>query len=202
MAFQPAPNVVQARVEQTLAGEEVNFILNFGGAGADPANPAELQFFADVLRNWWVDELSANLTSAIVLNGVTVRNLGSQDGPQATSSEAAPVPGTIGADPVPNNVAFCVTHRTALIGRSRRGRTYVAGFSRNEVANNLLAPARALAFVDAFNELRAVAASQGFVFCILSRFAGGQPRPAGVFVAVTGSVAVDNRVDSQRGRLD
>jgi hypothetical protein len=55
--------------------------------------------------------------------------------------------------------------------------------------------------VAAYNGLLALASNIQVVWCIVSRFSGGQPRTAGEVYPVIAALVTDNVADSQRRRL-
>lgn len=199
MAFIPVPNVAQVTVLQTLFGQEVNNVLHFARAGGWDAS--NLESLAGLVLASWTVNVIPEQSADLVLDGVRARDLSTADGLQVEVAPAEAVTGGVGQPSLPGNVAFCVTHRTAFIGRSRRGRTYVAGIGEDQVTGNSLAAPVASDLVLAFNTLRATTNASGYFFCVVSRFTNGDPRPEGISTVVTGSFAVDLRVDSQRGRL-
>lgn len=202
MPFQPAPGAASVRVEQQLAGNELNYILNFSRPGVEPYGASELTDLANLVYDWWVDRIGPELSSQVTLRSVTARALDGPFGPQVTYNPGTPAGGAITQEAAPANVAFCVTHRSNLIGRSWRGRTYVAGFPRGDVALNQLAGAKVVAFVSAFNNLRTRASELGDTFVVLSRQFNKVVRPEAQWTPIRLSEANDSRVDSQRGRLD
>lgn len=199
MAFIPVPDTAEVRVEQRLFGQEVNNILHFARVGG--WNAASLSQLATLVFGVWGNQVLPALSQDLTLETVNARDISLQDGVQQQSPAGPAVPGGINSPSLPGNVAFCITHRTGLVGRSRRGRTYVAGLAEQDVTGNVLASGRANQIEAAFNALRATSNAQGFFFCVVSRYTANQPRVAGVTTPVTTSVARDQTVDSQRGRL-
>jgi len=92
--------------------------------------------------------------------------------------------------------------RTGIAGRSFRGRTYLAGLIASEVVNNQLDGGRALGMVSGLDQVRQDMAALNFFLVVVSRVHNGAPRVTGVATTVTSILAVDNRVDTQRRRLD
>ena len=199
MVFIPAPGVAQAVIVHTLGGQQVNNVLHWSiGASISAANMTTL---ANSINESWIGSIMPQLSNTITLNEVRVRDLGVADGVQVAVSPAALVAGGIGGDVLPNSVAYCLTHRTALIGRSRRGRTYISGIPENVSTGNNVSVAFRTAIVAGFNQVKADAGVGGWVFGVLSRYVNKVARPSGIFTAVTLTVARDLRLDSQRGRM-
>lgn len=199
MVFVPAPQVAQAVVKHIYAGQEVNNVLAFGIAAVP--NIVQLQTLASALQEAWVGAIMPLLSNQLTFSEVVVRDLTVADGTQVASAPAALVTGGVGGDGYPGSVALCMTHRTALIGRSRRGRTYFGGIPENTATVNTFQPFFLLAMKTAWDSVIADVEVSGWFFGILSRRTNKLPRPVGVFTAVTSSLFRDPRVDSQRGRL-
>lgn len=72
--------------------------------------------------------MAARTHSSVALAAVGVRDLRNANLTEFLDQSAA-VPGTATGDVLPRSVAFCVTLRTALSGKSFRGRCYLGGFA-------------------------------------------------------------------------
>lgn len=118
--------------------------------------------------------------------------------------------GTSASAALPAEVAAVVTLRTALTGKSNRGRMYVPNWATNALATgNVIAPAAVTALQNWANaQIQAALSSQGYTLVIGQKaraaYTGttGTPhpaRPAGS-VAVTSLTVRDNHWDSQRRR--
>lgn len=199
MPFIPVPDTAQVTVLQTLFGQEVANVLHFTKEGGYDLN--SLTDLASVVRDEWKLRILPSQSADLVMDGVRARNLAIQDGFQMEVIAGVGNLGGVNAGSLPGNVAFCLTHRTANIGRSRRGRTYIAGIAETQVTGNELAAPVASDLAAGFNTLRLQVAQAGFTFVVASRYTNKDARPFGIVSVVTQTVARDLRVDSQRGRL-
>lgn len=199
MPFIAVPDTAQVTILQTLFGQEVANVLHFTREGGYTLE--SLIDLSSAVRDRWKLEILPNQSENLVFDGVRSRNLAIQDGFQFEVIAGTGNTGGVSFPSLPGNVAFCVTHRTANIGRSRRGRSYIAGIAETQVSGNEIAAPVASDLASGFNGLRTFLAGLGFNFVIASRYTNNAPRPFGVVSLVTNSVAVDLRVDSQRGRL-
>lgn len=77
--------------------------------------------------------LSSSLVNEWTLDEILVQDLQTGTAP-AFAATITPMVGTNTGDPLPAHLAIVATHRTALRGRSYRGRTYLNGWS--EAAND------------------------------------------------------------------
>lgn len=199
MPFIPVPNTAQVTILQSLFGQEVVNVLHFFRSGGYDLDT--LIDLASAVRDRWAIEILPNQSVDLSFDGVRARNLDIADGFQFEVQSGVANQGSATGGGMPGNVAFVITHRTANIGRSRRGRSYIAGLAESQVVGNALAAPVASAFVSGFNGLRTFLAGQGDQLVVASRFTGKLPRVVGVTSLVITSVARDLNVDSQRGRL-
>jgi len=124
------------------------------------------------------------------------------DGSSASTIISHAFAGISGGDALPASMAIVVTLRTALRGRSYRGRNYVGGISDSSVEGvNLVKPAFRAECVDVFNDLiGGTIVTQG-AWVVVSRFHDKVPLTTGVTTVVNTVLTVDNVLDSQRRRL-
>jgi len=199
MAFIPVPNTARISVRATLFGQDIINVLWAKGPG--PISSAGLLNAATLVRNAYDADILPELSQDIAYQDVTARAMDTDSGPQVVLPWGE---GNLGGEPIPSmsgNVAFVITHRTANIGRSYRGRTYLAGLPEASVANNQLDQTVADALAAGFNAIRTGLATANLTLCIVSLISGGAPRLEGVATPVTASLARNTRVDTQRRRL-
>lgn len=151
--------------------------------------------------------LTGHLASTVIFERVLVRSLNSPAQAEI-SSTGTPLAGGGTGDVLPLNVASCVTLRTALAGKSFRGRTYISGFaeSENDAGGRITTAANnaAAAFITAINTALNTA---GVPLAVLSRPYAGKTVPAKTFPArtgqgniVTAAIVRDTKWESQRRR--
>lgn len=208
MPFIPAISCVEVDLNQRLHGEQVQNTLygvNFGGV-----TPANIELLAGEMITWVGTQLYPNLADAIQLTEVKVRDLNIADGPQFIGVPTLPVVGQGPGAALPGNVAACVSFRTGLTGRSRRGRNYVAGLPEAGVTGNALSQTLGQGIRAAYEALLAPTgpfAVAGYAWVVLSRYSGvdpvtGRPVPrASGLPTFVNAVLIDANVDSQRRRL-
>lgn len=198
MTFVPAANVLEVQMVGTLAAQPVQNSLHVLG----PAVWTQASF--DVLRANVTDLMNA-LKSGQSTDFSWIRvdavDLTSQTAPTYSHVIPGGIAGTSASPSLPNNVAYCVSFRTAGRGRSSRGRNYIAGLSETHVTANNLSGTVISTFLAAYSAFSAACEADGFNWVVLSRFQNGQPRQAGLTQFVTAVVATDTVVDSQRRRL-
>lgn len=138
---------------------------------------------------------------------VSVKDVRSANQPEFQSA-VANTPGTGAGDVLPLSLASVVTMRTALSGRSFRGRSYFAGFTEAQNdASGRVAAAVNTACVQLLQQFNSRINSRGLTIGVMSRPAAAVTIPArtingraGQVNAVNLFLARDTRWESQRRR--
>lgn len=200
--YTPFDGVAQVEFRARYHSVPVENVIHVYTPDGGPIPPSDLSLIAATAAQGWFDEILPLLSNSYVATEVFVRDLTIQNGNIATDTTiAGSVGGRVG-NGLPGNIAFCVSLRTGVAGRSFRGRMYLVGLDEADVTQNVLSGAVATSLVAGVDNLRGVLASINYFLCIASRFSNGVQRTVGVFTPVTNVLAVDNRVDTQRRRLD
>jgi len=205
MPFVPVPNTVLAEIRMTLDDQQVENTLYFERAGG--WTEGTMVDLADELQLWWTNVYSTQCVTAVQLREVQVTDLTSATAGQVAVAPAITALGDLNQEPMPNAVSFTVSFRTALRGRSFRGRNYVVGLGIEQVTGNNVNPAVITSFIANYDNLLLLASSQGCTWVVVSRFSGIDPdtkkpipRVTGVTTPVTSVTVVDSTVDTQRRR--
>jgi hypothetical protein len=143
------------------------------------------------------------------LSAVELRDIRSANQALVPSS-AAGLPGTSAGADMPNEVAACVTERTAQAGKAFRGRAYLPGFAASAMGTGNTIIAGAVTAINNWaNQIPIALTAQGIQLAIgqHSRLAYDSPstglpiaaRPANAVPVTTISLR-DNHWDSQRRR--
>jgi hypothetical protein len=201
MAFVPATDVVQANLRFTLLDQQVENTLYFEFDNGN-VQPSDMQTLGTDLITWWGANVGPHVLDDMFMREVYLTDLTTQTAPTVTVVPGNNVTGDGTADPLPNNVALCVSFRTEGRGRSARGRNYVSGFGENGVSGNTFTSTISNGIRDAYEELLDATTYTGaWTWVVLSRFEDGVARAAGLVQPVTAVVLTDTTVDSQRRRL-
>lgn len=200
MPFIPVPGVAQAEIRATYLGIPMENVLHFT-TGEDPATPQVLEDLAAQLASSWTANIMPHVNINYVLREIFVFDLSVQSGSMATDTTVLGEAGALNTTPLPGNVAFCVSLRTGLRGRSFRGRVYLAGLGEPDTTGNVLDATLAGQLVTGIDDVRADLLSGGFQLVIVSRRNGGVDRTTGIATPVSAVLAVDNHVKTQRRRL-
>jgi len=204
------PNCTQVVLTWTLDGGKVGHNVLYGrSAGVPTPSVAQAQaiFTALTTGAGWT-AIAARLATTTALSSVSVMSVHTASQPIFFSTGTA-VPGTATLPVLPNEMAVCVTLRTALRGISNRGRMYIPGYNAAQVqTGNVIAPGAVTDTQTWANGFIAAFSGQSLTLVIGQRerqaYTGtsGTPhpaRPAGS-VPVTQLIVRDNHWDSQRRR--
>lgn len=191
--------MAEAVVHFQLGGRGFLFVLNF--LKSDGYDQTDIDNLAAAVDGWVNSEVLAFMNVNTSYIRTDVRGLESATDLFATNNTGASVEAISGAATVAN-CAIVVTHRSALTGRSARGRTYVAGFSAAVLTTSTTFDASFIPDLeDAFNALRPAVLAADWVFVVLSRYTSNAPRPVAVAYIVVESVVRNNYLDSMSRRL-
>jgi len=200
MAFQPVAATCLAELVFEMDGQTIENTLYFRRANSYTVT--DLNAVGDALINWWNTNMKPIISIECSLVRVVVTALHDQAGPQVVRVGALPSAGGVAGDAVPNNCALCVSLRTALIGRSFRGRNYVAGLAESNTNGSYVLTANAEAIRTAYGLIQAAVGGAGNTWVVVSRVVNGVVQlPSALTNAVTSVVLVDEVIDSQRRRL-
>ena len=165
------PNAVVMRFIWSESGTDsaVN-VLGLSNPNALTIDQAFTNTIGTAVKNAFVSSgLQIHIGQNVALNHVGLRNISAPNQYEFLDA-AIPQPGTGASDTLPLNVTYCLTLRTALAGRSYRGRYYQSGFDEAENSNiGVPAPAVATstkAFIDAVNT---AVQSHGVTLAVISR---------------------------------
>jgi hypothetical protein len=200
MPFIPVLGVVQAEMFFQWDSQLVENVLHFKPVVAG-YNTAQLNDLAAALAAWWNTNMKASAYSTVSLTGVKITDLDDVTGQVVDLSSGIPIVGTSVSPSLPNNVTCVFTKRTALRGRSFRGRIYHIGLTEAAVTGNIVSAGSVTGFITSYNLLTTfTAATKVWKLGVISRAFQGAPRVTGVFTECT-QFTSDGIIDSQRRRL-
>lgn len=197
MAFQPAPSIATTLIQGTVDNQLTLLDLNWFASGA--ITQLNLQTLVDAVADWASATLAPLLSDDWTLTGVHGVDQSSETGFVADNSTTTA--GGVSGEANPNNVAACVSLRTAQRGRSGHGRNYVPGIPGSVVTLNTIDPTFIADLVDGYGQLVGAGTFlTGWQLVVLSRVTGGSPRAEGIGIPVTSIKMVGNSVRSMRSR--
>ena len=198
MATQLVPNGIEAVFNAIQNGVPVVNVFHIKDSATHDA--ALLESYADALDTWWLTYMQPILSNSYVLTSIVATSLETGTGPQFIKSFSSGHQGALTGEQVAGNAAAVISWRTASIGRSYRGRTYIGGL---DAAATDTAQAVSASFASALSAaavaLTSAVAGVGGALCVLSRYLDKVLRVVGLLTEIT-SIIVDTKIDSQRRR--
>lgn len=202
MVFQAVPDTVEINLiftQNDVIVQNVFYALHPGGY-----NLLAISALAAAIDAQWQGTWRDQQPDEVVYLRTEVRGLAFENDIMAVNNDSTN-PGTHVGDAMPNNVTFSLKKVSGLTGRSARGRTYWIGVPRTELTaadENIVESAYVAEMVTSVDSIRGAINGQGTWEAVLvSRFSGGVQRAEGVTFDWIDTVSVDNRIDTQRGRL-
>jgi len=201
MPFQSCPNIASIAIHGSSNGKQIANLLHAKFAGTYVLT--DIQGLATAVAGVCSTSYPALMSDNLLLDDVTVTGLTFVNDLQDVESLGV-TPGSASGSPLPANNSLVATLRSALTGRSARGRIYTFPTGTGNVAStggDLYTTAYATAVQTFWIDVNIAINQNGWTQVILSRFTGGAKRTLGEGFNVT-SVEVRNDVaDSQRRRL-
>jgi len=206
MPFVPVANTCLVETRMTLDSQQVENTLWVEFPTAPSS--ADMLTLANDIDSWWEAEYAPLVSDGVQLREVVVTDMTTASSGQVSVAPATPAFGTQTSPDLPSNASLTVSFRTALRGRSFRGRNYLVGLTEDTNTGNIVNGAFIALVIDAYELLLsgggALTAGE---WVVASRFSGVDangdpiPRAAGVTTPIISVVVVDNVIDSQRRRL-
>ena len=200
MAFQRVPDT--AAVTLVFEQNNENLVNTVHAQKLGGYTAAEISSLANSVDN----SVATNLRPEMVVDSVylrtEVRGLDLENDFLAIDGTNGGT-GAIAGPGLPNNVTLSIKRASAVTGRSARGRVYFVGMPSAQLTGNenqwdsVAVQNKQIAW----EALRITIVNAGWTPVIVSRFANGLQRVEGVVFAWISTLAVNDNVDSQRGRL-
>ena len=185
------PTAYQVECRGALFGQQIENVWHC--QGPDPFDAGAASNIASIFQTAY-GALGNAISQDYTLAEVFVHNLAGVASGEFTLAIIPPQAGNLPNPSLPGNVAFCVSLRTALAGRTTRGRKFFAGMDETLVTGNVLDSDAIGTLVSETNALINALIDNNTPLSIFSK-------TALTLVPVTTATAVDNVVDSQRRRL-
>lgn len=200
MDFVPVPDGALVEIVATLDGQVCENTLWFQSSG--DFNASDLLDLGNGVLEWWGAQMAPGISDQVSITGANVTDMRTQTGPGVFVLPAAPMAGEGTSPPLPNNVALCISFRTAFRGRSARGRNYIFGLQENQSTKSHVDAGVTDFFQDAYaTMIGAGTLVAGWQWSVVSRITAGNPRTSALVRPVIAAVIVDPVLDSQRRRL-
>lgn len=188
------PDLVQARLYWTLDGaDRAQNVLHFNNGGAAVGQGDADEMATSIINALAASDLLLSLANEWTLDRVGVRSIDSANLPEFLADVNAT--GGSATDTLPPAVTLCVTLRTAMAGRSFRGRVYLPGWSEgSSLADGQASTASRTRAASFISQLAAQAVlNLGWSFVVASR-------SLGTGTLVSSATVRDGVWDTQRRR--
>lgn len=198
MPFQPVPNVAQIKLEGIVDGcQTINDIcFEISGGAIDPVN---IQTITGLAGAWFATTLAPNLSEDWAPVRAIGVDLGSPTG--STASVGLGGVGGVTGEAAPNNVAACISLRTAQRGRSGHGRNFIPGIPNSLITLNTLDTGFINDLTTAYLELVGAGTfAAGWQLVVVSRRTAGSLRAEGLPIPVVDVLFTTPFVRSMRSR--
>lgn len=199
MAFVAAPNIVQAQVLMTFAGQQIEnrFMIDTLAA----VTPLSVESVADAVWEWANTHYRPVVTGDVGFRAVLATDMSSQTGPQFTVPFPGGTVGQVDGPSMPNETTLAIALKSASRGRSANGRMFLASLARSLVTANNVDATFAGQCVTAAQQLVTDVAAAGYLLVIVSYIHNHLPRVGGpIYFPVVTAQVTDLVVDSQRRR--
>ena len=202
MAFIPVPNTVRCDVVASLFGQIIENTLYF--AFPDPPLSSIVGQLAASVGEWAVGALCTNLSNDYTYLRTEAQDISEEGAAALTDTVGTGTTGTSMNPAAPANVCAAVSFRTALGGRSYRGRNYVSGIPKASCEGNQCNSDWGAALVAIYESLVPDFIEDDLpdaVHVVVSRYHLNAPRVTGVTTPILTYLMTNLDLDSQRRRL-
>lgn len=199
MAYIPVPNTLRADVLGLIANQRIqnSFAVKYPTTPGDTERDNLETDFATFLASDLVPVLSNSYT----VPEFDIVDISTEDGPKNVHVYTTPPQGAETVAAHPNNVAQCMTLRTAKRGRAYRGRSYIGGVYPVAGTTQIDSTADLIAnLIGAFEALMTLINIGGKYYGVVSRYLDKVARVSAVVTPIT-AISADTHYDSQRRRL-
>lgn len=201
MARQLVPKCAEVAIKYLVNGATCTNILHFTkGAGAAFTLP-ELSGLAAAVANAWAGGVLQSLPATVLGLSCTATDIGALGGLQAVNTANIAFNGSVVTPTLPSNVAFVLKFLTGRVGRSFRGRNYIAGLGESQVTSNQISSTLADEFVQGYIDIREDALADGWDWVVVSRTINGAVNTPPLTFHIVDIAYTDVRVDTMRSRL-
>jgi hypothetical protein len=198
MSFQSVPDGIEAVVNATQNGVPIVNVYHVKTGGG--VSDADLEAVASAVQDWAVDEMLPNQHTSYIIGSIVTTDLSVEGGHQVTHELTTDNTGGSSSEPLSGQAAAVVSWRTARIGRSYRGRTYLGGGQVGwTVSAQFLDPTFTAGLATIAQSLIDTLSALGYTLSVLSRVVDKVVRVTGVLTEIV-AIIIDAVVDTQRRR--
>lgn len=198
MVFQSVPHGIETVIAGLQNGVPVVNVFNTVIPGTVTAT--DLSLAATAIASWFQTDVLPALHQSYVMQSVTSTDKSIAGGGQHVINITSGGAGGITTAPAAANAALVISWRTARVGRSYRGRTYIGGLAESMLQDaQHMTTGDAAAFATAGADLLTALTAIGQTLVVVSRWADKVLRTVALVTEII-SIIVDTKLDSQRRR--
>lgn len=165
------PNTVQVRLLWAIASNGAINVLHAIAPAGFAVNQTTANTLGSAIKGTAFPPFAGSLHVGTQLVRVGLRDMRVVGGTEFLDAGAA-VTGTVAGDPLPPQTAGCITLRTALSGKSFRGRVYLGGAAEpDNIAGGLMSSTFQTAAVAFLTAVSSAMTASGLTFCVSTRAA-------------------------------
>lgn len=199
MPYVPVLNTAQLELLYIWNNQRCENVLHY--VKASPWDNTTLTQLCAAAVSKWAAHFASFMPNTLSLVEIIATDMASNTGPVVNFGTGLPIVGGTTNPSLPNNCSVVVTKRTALRGRSYRGRIYHPGLTEGMVIDNQVVTASLTLTMNAWNQFKVLAiGGDEALLCVVSRIQNDVPLATGIATLVT-QLTSDGLVDSQRRRL-
>jgi hypothetical protein len=201
MATQYVPDCASIVFNQTLFGQNVQNVMHAIKVGGGAFTTTDLDDLALSFASGWALAMLGQQSQDITYGTCVVTDISGPGGAQSIGTALVGQVGGIVSDSLPGNVAYALKLATGHIGRSFRGRIFIAGIPQSVASGNIVNSTWRANTVDAMIQTVNQCTGDGFQLCIVSRQVNGVVLTPPATRVITSVTSVDDVLDSMRSRL-
>lgn len=198
MAFIPAADTMRVVFQYVINSTPYSNVIHMKHA-VGPNTVPSMNAAGAALETWWTTFMQPSMSNESTLSTITMTDISQPNSFQVIRSVS--LPGALVGATLPMNVAFVIKLSGAFIGRTNRGRQYIAPLREVDVVGNDLDTLRAGEFVFAYERFFVANAVPDYDLAIVSYQQNNVPRIAAQVRLVTDVSAVTLQVGTRRKRL-
>ena len=199
MTFIPTIGCVRVDIQYDLAGQQVHNVIWCKRTSS--WTDVQREDLAAAIEDWWNGTTKTYFPPVMTLQQITVVNQDSDSAPSTAHIVSPAIAGTGSGASLPNGTALVATLRTALRGRSYRGRMYLGGLLDTDADDSItVVLGYVTALLTVLGNLKTAIEALGAVWVVVSKFHNNLQREAGVATPIN-AISMDQYYDSQRRRL-
>jgi hypothetical protein len=201
MPFVPVSNTAMFEIRGVQKDKPVENTLWFRFT---PAITTTLMLtVAEALAGLWETSIMPNVSDKVTYTEVYGTDMTTNASPTITLPFPSDTTGTRTGEMLPQNNSLALSFRTAARGKTSRGRNYLIGFTNEMVVENTVIEPFLGNYLTAYAQMIGPGVFvSGAEWVVVSRRVNKAWRAEGLARPVTQILFVNDKVDSQRGRME